>query len=296
MKRVPLALLISLTLAPAALAWGPDGHRIVCRIAYDLLDESQQQEVDRLTDLYTMPDDTPRPSSFPHACIFADDARAKARDGVEGWTRFNRFNDWHFLNVPREVRHVGDEFCDDDCVTFAIGFHEERLGRKTLGDQKRAEALFFLGHWVGDVHQPLHVSFSDDLGGNNIKPIHGGLYKSKNLHSVWDSGILMTAEGEDGWRVFADRLAEEIGGEQQSAWTADMKPIAWAEESYAITTSKPVDYCEWVSGDEGDWCRPEHHIRTLKQAYQDRFDKTVEERLQMAGVRLAELIRSSLAK
>jgi len=291
MKRVPLMFLIALTLAPSAFAWGPDGHRIVCRIAYDLLDESQQQEVDRLTHGYTMPDDqTPRFASYPFACTFADDARAKARDGKEGWARFDRFADWHFLNVPRDVHHVGEEFCDNDCVTYAIAYHAERLGRKDRGDQKRAEALFFLSHWVGDVHQPLHVSFADDLGGNDIKPILGGFYLSKSLHSVWDSGIIANAERKEGWREYADQLAEKITGAQKSEWVGDMKPIDWADESYQITTSDPADYCKWTTGDDGDWCRPEHHTRTLKKAYQQQFEDDVEQRLQIGRASCRERV------
>jgi nuclease S1 len=295
MKRVPLVLLLSLALAPAAFGWGPDGHRIVCRIAYDLLGENQQHEIDRLTHHYAMPDEaTPRPTSFPHACIFPDDARVKAQEGRAGWTRFDRFNSWHFINVPRSVRHVSDQYCDDNCVTYGIAFHEERLGEKALGDQKRAEALFFLGHWVGDVHQPLHVSFADDLGGNSVKPIEGGFYSSRNLHSVWDSGIIINSEGNDGWREYADRLAAGITDSEKSEWIADMKPIDWADESYQISTSKPADYCEWTTGDDGDWCRPEHHVRVLKKAYQQQFEPEVERRLKQAGVRLAELLRRNV--
>ena len=127
----------------------------------------------------------------------ADEARSKARDNVPGWDRFDPFENWHFLNVPRTTRSVEQSHCHDNCVLTGIAHHAEALTTAST-DRDRAEALFFLGHWIGDVHQPLHISYVDDRGGNDIKPINGGFYASSNLHAVWDSGIIAKAIGSDG--------------------------------------------------------------------------------------------------
>ena len=58
------------------------------------------------------------------------------------------------------------------------------LSSSSATEQETLEALKYLGHWVGDVHQPLHVSFEDDRGGNEIG-VSGGVC-SHNLHAVWD--------------------------------------------------------------------------------------------------------------
>jgi hypothetical protein len=47
---------------------------------------------------------------------------------------------------------------------------------------------------VGDVHQPLHVSFEDDRGGNNITVV--GECQGK-LHAAWDSCLVVKAVGAD---------------------------------------------------------------------------------------------------
>jgi hypothetical protein len=260
---------------------------MVCRIAYLLLDDAQQTEVRRLTAAYRRPDGG-EIRYFTDGCIFPDEARAKARDGISGWTRFDEFNDWHFLNLPRDSHEVSIDDCGGNCVLHAIDFHAAAL-KNAATDQDKAEALFFLGHWVGDVHQPLHVSFADDLGGNSIKPIKGGFYQSGSLHSVWDSGIIFNGTGMRGWRIYADQLKDAITPVAESHWlTADS--VEWARESFVVTTSPDVTYCRW----NGDSCDSNGSSRTLTSTYQTQFQDEVEMRLQQAGVRLADLIRKNL--
>ncbi len=275
-----------------AWAWGNDGHKIVCGIAYMLLEPQEQEEIDRLTRLYRKPDGLSY-RYFTEACTFADLARSKARDHVVGWAYFNRFNRWHFLNVPRDTKTLSEVHCADDCVLEGITYHSRRLANHDLEDWKRAESLFFLGHWIGDVHQPLHVSFEDDRGGNEITPIRGGYYSSENLHAVWDTGIIRKAEGTAGWWAYATRLKNAITQAQRDQWRA-AAPLEWAQESYSVTTADGVDYCEWKANDEGELCTPESHARHLDAAYQQQFQKVVEERLQKAGARLADKIKLAL--
>jgi organic hydroperoxide reductase OsmC/OhrA len=47
---------------------------------------------------------------------------------------------------------------------------------------------------VGDVHQPLHVSFEDDRGGNNISV--GGECRG-SLHAAWDTCLVSKAVGSE---------------------------------------------------------------------------------------------------
>ncbi len=126
MKRYPAFLLtvVVLFVSTNVLAWGPDGHRTVCRIAYQLLNGPQRAEVDRLTKAYKLPNKLKGYTSFPEACTFADRARGNASSNVNGWTRFAQFSNWHFLNVPRTVKHVAVTNCvANDCVVHGIEFH-----------------------------------------------------------------------------------------------------------------------------------------------------------------------------
>jgi hypothetical protein len=75
------------------------------------------------------------------------------------------FDQWHFLNLLRTSGAPEEDDCPaaKGCVLTGIARHTTDL-RNAATDQERAEALFFLGHWLGDIHQPLHISFSDDQG------------------------------------------------------------------------------------------------------------------------------------
>jgi hypothetical protein len=287
---------------PGALAWGPHGHRIVCLIAYQLLEPDVQARVDHLTKTFLPPGhastaDAPMYASFPDACTFADTARDNARAGLPAWLYFKRFEEWHFLNLPRDVRTADPDQCGNNCVLRGIAYHSARLANADLQDWKRAEALFFLGHWIGDIHQPLHVSYKDDLGGNRIKPITGGFFTtSSNLHTVWDSGIIeMAHAGND--KTLAAKLAAAITPQMRTEWVA-VDPIGWAQESYDITISPDVSYCAWTTTNnphDEEACVPKSKAgRTLHKSYETEFRPTVERRLQQAGVRLADRIRRAL--
>jgi hypothetical protein len=276
---VVVAALVIGCIALPAFGWGPDGHRIVCRIAFDNLSQPQQDEVNRLSRLYKKhgADFT----SFPHACLFADDVRGSAD--------FRQFDNTHFLNLPRDQKEVRESDCPDTCVLKGIAEHSEKL-RTASNDLDRAEALFFLGHLYGDIHQPLHISFEDDRGGNSINRIAGGFYASQrnNLHRVWDSGILTKMMGES-WKVFADALADSITDEQKAEWRT-ATPLEIAQGSYDISTSRSVLYCRMDQG----VCKSLGAKRTLRASYQNEHDDIVKERLQRAGVRLAEAIKANL--
>jgi S1/P1 Nuclease len=273
-------------------AWGPDGHRIVCLVAYQLLDAPRQGEIRRLTSVYRNPDGGGF-EFFTDGCTFPDEARSKAKDNVPGWDKFDPFESWHFLNVPRTTIRVEDGHCHGNCVLTGIARHTEALANAS-SDAARAEALFFLGHWLGDIHQPLHISYTDDLGGNGITPITGGFYPSPHLHGVWDSGIIAKAVGNDGWRIYADRLARDITPAERATWI-DGQALSWAQESYNLITRPKAQYCAWQNVSQEFTCVGIAGGRALMQSYQGEFKDDVELRLQQAGARLADLLRRHLA-
>jgi nuclease S1 len=217
------------------------------------------------------------------------------------WLPFKQFKRKHFLNVDRGTATVAESECHDDCVLSGIA-SQAKLLKSGANDQERAQGLIFLGHFVGDIHQPLHVSFESDQGGNLTRPITGGFYPippkrqgqteepQLNLHSVWDGAIIRKAIAEQGWKAFADGLSKKITAEQKVTWIA-APPLAWAQESYEITTSKDVEYCKKVNAQ----CEAFGNGRVLGQPYQDEFIGVVDQRLQQAGTRLAAMLHAALA-
>ena len=300
MRRLSVVFLVVLFLAPSAFGWGEDGHRIVCRIAYQSLSLEDRKEVDRLLKAYDGPPGAESlGKGFPEACLFADEARRKARDAEKAndesspWFRFNEFNNWHFLNIPRDTRGIEESMCKDDCVLKGIAKHSDML-KNGASDQERAEGLIFIGHWIGDTHQPLHISFSDDQGGNKVEPVTGGFFPVPekfplNLHSVWDTAMLRKMVPKNGWKAYADKQETRIKDEDRAFWV-DSKPLEWVQESYDVTVRPETMYCRWHNGT----CEAFDKGRVLDAGYLQEADDRVIVRLQQAGARLAAVIADAL--
>jgi hypothetical protein len=135
-------------------------------------------------------------------------------------------------------------------------------------------ALDYLVHLVGDLHQPLHVGFLDDMGGTKIKVTFEG--KAQTLHALWDAGILQTETGSA--RTIAKRLDEECSEDDRMAWQAGT-PADWANESLALT----IGYV---------YPLPESH--EISTDYVQRALPILHKRLEQAGVRLAWLLNQAM--
>lgn len=273
-------LILWFTLLPSiAFGWGEDGHRVVCQIAFDELTPAASAEVNRLLAL------DPDFESFAESCLFADSPeRIRWLD--------------HFINMPRSAQAITTAECPlaESCVIQAIQSDALVLQDSAASDTEKLLALKLLGHWVGDVHQPMHVSFQDDRGGNsnNVDVDIPGA----NFHGVWDYLIITRNLGDDFPRIAA-RLGESITDEQRRTWQRD-SPIEWANESFQITISESVNYCVqkqgacWYSSDNMmlDKGEPWRDI-TITNDYLEMHAALVSQRLQQAGVRLAELLNDA---
>ena len=234
----------AVSLPEEASAWGAHGHAVICEMAYDQLSEKARTEVDRLMAVH--PDD----ERLATACAWADrQPRKKPRQ--------------HYVNFPRDQAEVTRQDCGeaDRCIFTAL--RDDALAMRDVGrsDPERAEAMILLGHWIGDIHQPMHVGFADDRGGNSIhvkrgpkqgragKPCTVGSY---NLHSVWDSCVVETdaptKRGTFGLGqtldvgAHADLIATRFGATERAGWQQS-EVVDWAQESLNIARDAPVQYC-----------------------------------------------------
>jgi hypothetical protein len=267
---VPAVVFLSVTCVSAvtsdALAWGDEGHKTICQIAFDKVKPSTRAAIVRLIQA------DGQFQSFSDACTWPDHPRKRAGE--------------HFVNLPRDASGLSaDCGVKSPCVVTAIAKDFAVLSSGTASNEDKAASLKYLGHWVGDVHQPLHVSFEDDRGGNEIN-VRGDC--RGNLHSAWDSCLVMEAVG-DNIQDAATKLLAAVTTEQIRAWTTS-DPRQWANETFKITESVQTQYCV----KHGNSCnKPDISVR-IDQAYLDTNVPIVKEQLQKAGIRLAGLLDKAL--
>jgi S1/P1 Nuclease len=186
---------------------------------------------------------------------------------------------------------------DDTYVVTAIDADFVVLSQASALEMDKLAALKYLGHWVGDVHQPLHVSFKDDRGSNAINE-QGPC--AENLHAVWDTCIIERKLGRD-IRHIASELRSRATDAERAAWTSTGAKD-WANESFMITTAVAVRYC--VKTETGCWYEEdnealdldeEEKVVTVDEAYIEAYLPTIIQRLTQAGIRLGRLLNRALS-
>ncbi|MBA3879294.1 MAG: hypothetical protein C0500_06230 [Sphingobium sp.] len=266
-----IAASVALPVAPA-IAFGGDGHRAICALAYRHLSTPARAEIDRLIALDS---DFKR---FEDSCSWADRVRGSTHPETAPF---------HILALEPNDRIVDAADCSTDgCVTNAINLHGEILADRMRPDMMRLEALKFFAHWVGDLHQPLHVSIKGNRGGNEILLLWRG-ERTSNLHRVWDSDILLDHMGDrwpqtpDGerWKLLVDELDHELALGDVLPFV-ESTPLAWAQESHDLVRSRSLAYAGASVG-------PAY---VFGDSYYQRNIPIVRQRIKQAALRLAGVL------
>ena len=295
-----------------AHAWGCEGHQIVALIAMKHL---QPQVASQVNAILTA---SPVSAALHRYCrnlglpliadvaSWADDYRAEQSDT----------GPLHYVNIPlnatREKYDVA-QMCLSGCIIDAINKYVQQL--KTSNDAAaRADALRFIIHLLGDIHQPLHDEDNSDQGGNCV-PVefedeaprvtnaqHEDYFP--NLHTVWDTGIIQgLLENHD---MTVEEFAELLDIRYRSRaprWSGG-QPVDWAWEGHdaAVTAYRALPaFVPREPENKISSCADNHIARrmadlhiALGARYDDVTHPIVEEQLAKAGVRLATLLNSAL--
>lgn len=208
-------VLAALLLVPSvASAWGPQGHRLVARLAWIELDPAARAQVRQLLAGESDP-------TLHGIANWADQLREHDPD------LGRRSAKWHYVNIgEHDCSYDAARDCpQDDCVVEAIRQQTRILADTSRPAAERRQALKFVVHFVGDVHQPLHAGHAHDKGGNTFQVnLHGD---GSNLHRLWDSGLLNTAGlDDDAWMSRLQDLPLVV--------SAGEGPAAWAEASCRV--------------------------------------------------------------
>ena len=197
------------------------------------------------------------------ASIWADDIRTQEKWGYTA--------PWHYVNVPDGQTYKASRKSRDGDVLVAVERYRRNLKNRSNSPVQRADALRFLIHFIGDLHQPLHVGRAEDRGGNQIQVEWFG--RPSNLHWVWDAAILDHAQWTEATLAAAHELADEA---QMARWVSS-GPLDWANESQALRSSV------YALGNA-----------RLAQPYYDASLPIVRKRILQAGVRLAAFLEKAL--
>lgn len=266
MPSFPALLLTALAASPLPFAptdhaarWGALGHRIVVTLAWDHLSPRTREAVARLLGDMSLAD----------ASTWADRIRNERRES----------GPWHYVNIPvQSSAWDSAAWCrGGDCVVGAIGRYRKVLADAAAPTAERAEALRFLLHFVGDMHQPLHVGDRGDRGGNDLRVTWRG--RDTNLHSVWDTDLLTAWSLSEGRYTQALRRRIQRMRPEERQQLASGSVEGWAMDGAAI--SRNVVYRL-----PGDGVIPDDYLRSA--------GPVLDLVLIQAGLRLARVLNEAL--
>ena len=268
LRSLTLALIVVIAIPFKVFAWGSSGHRIVAKIAYNQLHPAVKDSINKYLQLAHIED----------AGTWMDDVRSDPA--------YSYMSTWHYINIEKgqdsnldslnktmiaagkkikDVHEVPDSLAN---IIWAINRAVNELEhRQNLTKDQIALDIKMLFHLVGDLHQPLHVGYGVDKGGNTIVVYVHNL--PSNLHRVWDSDI----------------IESDVMGH----------PTTWADLSkyskQQLADIRRVDLSNWLA-DSRSKLGTVYDFKgdNINQKYIERNTPIIEEQLLKAGLRLASLL------
>ncbi len=258
-KRISLIIVLSFLcvyLPQQSKAWGMLGHRIVGQVADSYLSKKAKKSI---------------------AEIMGNESIAMCSnwpDFIKSDSNYNYLSKWHYVNLVTGLnkQQVVDYLQNDSLINIytKANWLTSELKKRELPRETKQFYLRLLVHFIGDMHQPLHVGRPDDQGGNRIRVLW--FKEQKNLHQVWDEALI------DYQQLSYTEYAAAINfttAEQRKAW--QQTPIAdWVYESYL--------YAEQIYAD----------VKTaedkLGYQYNFKYKAILESQLLKGGIRLAGLL------
>ncbi|GAA4282315.1 S1/P1 nuclease [Gaetbulibacter aestuarii] len=231
--------------------WGPTGHRVVGQIAENYLSVKAKKAIDKLLDGH----------GLAFVSTYADDIKADKR--------YDKYYSWHYINMPMDQDYQESEKNPDGDLVTGITKCMEVIKDPKTSKEDKAFYLKLLVHFIGDLHQPMHIGLAEDRGGNDFKV--QWFYNDSNLHRVWDSEMI------ENYKMSYSELAAnaDILSAQQIRDIQKGTVVDWVNEVHQLTRNV-YDHVK-----EGENLR-------YRYAY-DNFG-TVRTQLQKAGVRLAKVL------
>jgi S1/P1 Nuclease len=244
-----------------AFGWGGEGHSLIARIAWAQLTPEVQARVTAILGPNV---------SIQSIASWADTVRNQRRET----------GPWHYIDIPIDKPHLdmARDCPKGDCVIAKIEDFQKVLKDPAATPVARHEAVMFLVHFVGDMHQPLHCADNQDQGGNRVQVKFGD--RPGNLHSLWDSGLLAKMPTED--QLFA--IYSKDSAKHARKW-AKGTVEDWAEQNHRIAQKTTYGKLPKVAAGS-----PE----PIDAAYEKQADPVIKLQIEKAGARLARVLNEAL--
>jgi hypothetical protein len=235
--------------------WGPTGHRVVGEIASDYLKPSTKRKLKKLLDGH----------SLAYVSTYADEIKTDSR--------YKKFETWHYINIPIDADYDAEKRNKNGDLVSAIEYCVSIISNENSSKEDQAFYLKLLVHFIGDLHQPMHVGLEEDRGGNDFKVYW--FRKDSNLHRVWDSDMI------DSNKMSYSELSQNryYFSKKEIKTIKQGTVIDWVNEVHKITakvyeSAKPGDY--------------------LGYRYSYDYFSIAEMQLHKAGIRLAQVLNDIL--
>lgn len=255
MKHLILSSSLLLCASLSAFSWGQKGHDTTAYIAECNLTPATKVAVEKILN----------GKSLVYYANWADNA---CHTQPYEYTKT-----WHYKNIDEGETYAKAKDIKEGSVVTALNDQIAVLNNPKSTDEEKWLALVLTTHFLGDIHQPMHLGRASDRGGNrhNIKYFGSGT----NLHSTWDSKLPESAHkwSYTEWRENIDRATPE----EKERILKGGTPYSWGEETYEIT--KKV----YESTPEG---------YNITYDYISDWTPVIEEQFLRGGLRLADVLNT----
>jgi S1/P1 Nuclease len=272
-----------------AYPWWETGHRTVARIAAAHLTSAARTRIARILSVSDTADAVADALSI--ASTWADETKAETKTGA-----------WHYIDLALQDKKsdIPARCKDNNCVTARIRIFAAQLSSHTPNaPASQLDALRYLVHFVGDIHQPLHAVSDADLGGN-CEQIDPPIDTAKNIHAIWDATIVnalgksdrdLASDLERNLQSFNERLRNDLalGTQDDWAWESHKLAIKDIYERLHIPIEPVIFPANCQEAPAGV-----NQILHLPSSYIEDMKPVVREQLTKAGLRLARVLNEAL--
>lgn len=261
--------------SPLAFSWGQEGHRITGYVAEDMLTAKARLQLKQI-----IPG-----ADLGEIALYMDQQKVALKSKLPGSDK------WHYDNQPACESEAYADYCKNgDCASTKISQYYRVLIDDHSTQDEKAQAIRFLVHMIGDLHQPLHMADDHDAGGNGKWVTLPGRNADRKLHQVWDSDFVKLAYRGSDEKTFANSLVAEFQS-QKAGWQKGQIRV-WTAESYKLSTD--VAYGK-LPGFTCSTDRPDESIQ-LDDSYVAEGVGIVKVQLAKAGARIAYVLNRALGR